>query len=223
MEVQASELDKYWRISGVNYLGGIHTVDLMKKLLDEGREKTQDKWAAHYERKRDRDEFHTPDYPLFYGLVKALYAARDDSAQSAQIVEAQKFIKNTSRSRRIMTLTRIAYQSTGDDLVIHNYGTRDSYERHVDFITSSEWITDTSKPASYQALLDTQDSVQDIDTVLHWFNGTNTYAWKINSKPDKVIERVGGFNASSGWAGLSCYRNLMFSDPTLGVRLHKKV
>ena len=204
----------FWSIS-LLYRGEQYTADLMKTLLEDGRVHTQDEWAARYERVRGSDEFYTPDYPAFYGIVK--------SAKIAGLEDVRTFLKDTSRAKWLMTLTRIAYQPSSHDTVIHNYGTQDRYQTSVDFITLNEFIINTNKPWSYQGLLETRDNVQEINEVFNWLNGTNTYAWKLNSKPDKVIERVARFGAGSDWAGLYCDGNPTGSDSSLGVRLRKKI
>ena len=212
----------HWHIDDMLYRGENYTADLRKCLLGDGAEHTQDVWAARYERVIDNNDFYTPDFPALYGIVKALYTARDDAKQSSQIAKARKFLKNISRTRYLMTLTRVAYQPTDKDIIIHNYGTRARYENKVDFITPSERIKETSKPASYQALLDTQDSVQEINSVFNWLNGNNAYSWKVNPRPSDVDERVARFGAGSDRSVLSCNWNPTSSDSSLGVRIHKK-
>jgi len=218
-----SSTPEFWAISGVQYRGGVHDVLLAKSLLDGGSKKTQDNWARLYSPAKDKGEFYTPDYPIFYGLLKALYNAKDDTTKSTEIAEAQKFLKDTSRAKWLMTLTRIAYQPSDKDRVIHNFGTDDKYEEQVDFITPDEWIKDTSNPASYRALLGTEDNVQEINNVFQWLNGTNTYAWKVNSRPSSVDERVAGFYADSVRAFLSCDWGPSYTDSSLGVCLRKKI
>lgn len=88
-----------WQVSGVNYRNGVYSVDLAKTLLDSGNAKTQDNWASYSESAMAQNGFRTPDYPLLYGLVKALYTARNDSTKTQEVAEAQKFLKETSRAR----------------------------------------------------------------------------------------------------------------------------
>jgi len=212
----------HWHIDDILYRDEHYTADLSKVLLHSGAEHTQDEWITRYEKAIDDCEFYTPDFPALYGIIKALYTARDDISQAAQIAEAQEFLKNTSREMWLMTLTRISYHPAGKDLIIHNFGTRNRYEKSVDFITLNEWIKNTSKPASYQALLDTQDSVQEINSVFFWLNGTNAHSWKVNSKPDNVIERVAEFGTNPDKVNLDCGRVPAGSGSSLWVRLHKK-
>ena len=207
----------FWKISGVEYRDGVHTFDLSKSLLDEGKGRTQDEWAKNYEDVKDKDGFYTPDYPLLYGLVKAVYSLGNNSRNSDR-EQIQKFIKETSRANWLMTLTRIAYTSKGMDKIIHNYGTCDKYEDDVDFITPDEYMTKTGKPASYQKLLGTKDGVNEINEVFRWLNGTDIYTLKLNSKPKKTDERVAGFYADSVRVFLYCCRYPTIAFASLGVR-----
>ncbi len=216
--VNISTIGDYWQVSGVNYRNGIHTVDLAKTLLDNGNAKTQDEWASYSESALTQNEFRAPDYPLFYGLVKALYSAKDNSTKAQEVEEAKKFLKDTSRARWLMTLTRIDYQPIGEDIITHNFGTREKYEEKTDFVGLDGLLTDKATPASCKALLGS-DNVQEISDVFQWLNGTNTYILRVNSKPDQLIERVAGFWAGSVRAGLGCGRNSSVSRESLGVRL----
>lgn len=215
--VQVNTIDDYWQISGIEYRNEIYTVDLLKNLLDGGNAKTQNDWASLYEEAKDKNRFHTPDYPLFYGLVKALYTTRDDTTKTQEIGEAQKFLKDNSRAKWLMTLTRIIYQPNRDDIVIHNFNTKDQYQEKTDFVGTDGNIKTTGDGSLYKALLGT-DNVQEINDVFQWPNGTNTYLWRVNSRPRKIDERVARFNANSGRADLGCNRDLSDSDSSLGVR-----
>jgi hypothetical protein len=217
LETRITSAQDFWQIEGVQYRNGIYAVGLGKALLDNGSAHTQGEWSAHYQTAKPKNEFHTPDYPLFYAILKSLYKIRNDSANAKHVNEAQQFLRDTSRAKWLMTLTRIAYQPQGDDVIIHNHGTSDRYERRVDFITPDENITQTQKPASYQALLDTQDSVQEINNVFRWLNDTDAFAFKVNTKPANVVERIAGFYASSGRADLYCGRNPANAGSSLGV------
>src|SRR3989338_3878242 len=81
-----------WEISGVQYRNGFCDVGLAKTLLDNGISRNQTDWASHYESVKGKNEFHAMDYPLLYGIVKALYTQRNDSTKAVEIAEAQKFL-----------------------------------------------------------------------------------------------------------------------------------
>mgnify|MGYP001604238115 CR=1 FL=1 len=207
----------YWVISGVNYRGKTCRVGLLKQLLDNGNTKTQDGWAAHYESARQNNQFYTPDYPLLYGIGKALYSQKDDAAHAREVEEARAFLKDSARAKWLMTLTRIVYQPTASDTIVHNYGTRDSYETQTDFVDRDEWITDTRTPDVYKALLQTNDSVQEINTVVQWLTGVPAYMYRLNNRPQSLDERVARFNANSDRANLNCNRNADNRNASLGI------
>ena len=69
----------------------------------------------------------------------------------------------------------------------------------------------------YQSLLGTQNSLGKINDVFKWLNETQTYIWRVNSKPRQRDERVAGFVAISGRADLCCSGHPDYSDPSLGV------
>lgn len=206
-------LDDYWTIPNVNYRGETHDYDLAKLLLENRAQHTQSEWSAHYQTAKPRGEFHAPDFPLMYSILKAIRAQNGE--------EAKQFIKKTARENWLMTLTRIAYQPEGLDTIIHNYGTSDEYKESVDFITPDELIKGTQKPKSYQVLLGTKDSVSEINSVFNWLNATDAYAFKLNSKPETLVECVAGFVANSGGAGLDCDGDPTYRVTELGVRRKK--
>ncbi len=207
---------EFWSINGVSYRGNFYTVDLSKKLLDDGNSHTQDEWAARAIEAMPKGELYTPDYPLFYGLLKAV--------QSAQLEDVRTFLKDTSRAKWLMTLTRIQYNSKGTDTLIHNYGTNDVYQTHADFRGKDDLIKNTSCTQAYQALLGTSDSIPEINSLFHWLNETDTYIYRVNARPKKNIDEcVARFYAYSGRADLGCGGDPAYSYSSLGVRLRKKI
>ena len=207
---------EFWSIDGVSYRGNFYTVDLGKKLLDDGNSHTQDEWAIRAKEEMPKGELYTPDYPLFYGIVK--------SAKVAGLEDVRTFLKDTSRAKWLMTLTRIQYAPKGKDTLIHNYGTNDVYQTHADFIGKDDLIKNTLCTQAYQALLGTSDSIQEINSLFQWLNETDTYIFRVNARPKKNIdERVAWFDAYSAGAGLYCDGDPSGSYSSLGVRLCKKI
>ena len=216
----------YWSITGVQYKGDFYVIDLSKSLLENGAVKTQDEWADLYSSAKSNNGFHTPDYPLFYGILRTLYAERNNSKYAAEIAKTQKFLKDTSRARWLMNLSRIKYQpkGKGDDIIMHNYGTPDEYQRACDFIGNDEWVKDTTTPIVYSNLLVSSDSPQQINNVFQWLNDTDAYLCRVNSRSKKKVdERVVWFYADSGRAVLNCYWDPSYSNSSLGVRVARKI
>lgn len=212
----------FWTIDNVPYRGSVYTVDLLKELAHGGVTHTQDEWAEHYKVTKDENGFHAPDYPILYGVFKALRTSKDDPTQSAMVEEARTFLQNTARAKWLMTLSRIKYKPSGLDTVIHNYGTTDQHSTDTDFIGKDEYLKDTSNATPYRVLLQTGESVEEIDKVFQWLNKTGAYLWRVNNKPSAEQDRVAGFDAYSGRAGLGCGGDPQVSNSALGVRLAQK-
>ena len=220
-----------WSISGVEYRNGVYTVDLAKSLLDGRNSRRQDEWVDYSKEAIAKGEFYTPDYPLFYGTVRALFKAKDEPAKLQEVEKAKKFLQDTSRANWLMTLTRIKYQPQVnllkraiygvEDIIVHNYGMSDSYEEKTNFIGADGLIKDVASPASCKALLGTGD-IKEIRDVFQWLNGADTYLYRINSKPKKVFEAGAGFDAGSVWAILDCGRNPSDSVASLGLRVARE-
>ena len=206
----------YWKVSGVNYKNGIYTVELAKSLLDSGNAKTQDNWAKYTEQAKQNGNFYTGDMPLYHSLFTALFRQKNNRESE----EARTFIQKQMRDKWLMTLTRIAYQPKGDDLVIHNYGTKDKYEAKS-LVVGADRIIKSGDSKALEAILGT-GNIQEINSVYNWINQTPAYIWRVNSNPSKVDERVARFNADADWVNLYCSRDPAGSYPSLGVRLARE-
>ena len=206
--VNIHSIDDYWRIEGVNYKGKIKTINLAQQLLPN---MTQDKHAEYREQAISKGEFYTGDMPLYHAVFTALFNQKDKPESE----QARQFIKKSMREKWLMTLTRIAYQPRGKDKIIHNYNTKDEYSLEENIVGEDRFIEDADRSA-LKALLGT-DNIQEIKNIYNWINETDTYIWRINSKPNKVDERVARFGADSDRADLDCYRYPDGRYPSLGV------
>ena len=198
-----------WRVLGVSYRNGIYSVDLAKQLLPA---RTQEEHAEH-RNKAGKGEFYIADMLLYHTLFTALFKQKDKPESE----EAREFIQKQMGGHWLMTLTRIAYQPTGDDLVIHNYNTKDRYEINASVVGPDRFIEARDSKA-LEALLGT-GNISEINSVYNWISQTPAYIWRLNSKPIQVCERVARFLADSDGALLDCDGNPDFSDSSLGVRL----
>jgi len=212
ISIPVSNSGSYWRIP-VNYRNGIYTVDLAKSLLDNGTSKTQKDWAEYRKVAEPKGEFYTGDMPLYHSIFTSLFKQKDKPESE----EARKFIQKEMRARWLMTLTRIAYQPKEKDKIIHNYGIKDKYELEEN-IVNPDRIIETADSKVLEAILGTGD-VSEIKNVYNWINSTDTYIFRLNSKPDEIQERVAMFDASSDWAYLDCDGHPDDSFASLGVRL----
>ncbi|MBI2105719.1 hypothetical protein HYT56_02675, partial [Candidatus Woesearchaeota archaeon] len=71
-----------------------------------------------------------------------------------------------------------------------------------------------------QALLDTKQSLQEIDDAYKWLMDIDAYILRVNQKPKQVDERLAWFCAYSGRACLNCGRYPQGSDASLGVKFY---
>ena len=86
----------------------------------------------------------------------------------------------------------------------------------VDFVGSDGDLDSINPINELETLLGTRNKQEVID-VFSWLNETPTYLWRLNSRPDKLDERVAGFGAGSGGAILNCGRGPSGSNDSLGV------
>jgi hypothetical protein len=215
---------QFWTIPNVNYRGAVGNVDVLKTLLDNETAKTQSDWVNYSEQSRLAGNFYTPDYPLFYATLDRALDLKDEKGYKTLIEEMRTTLQGFSRANWLMTLTRIAYQPSGKDRIIHNYGLKDNYEILQDFIGVDGVLPAGSNLNVYHALLGTTASLDRINKVFNWLNDTmSNYIFRINKKPKSVDERVAWFDAYSGGAFLSCDRVLAGSGVSLGVRFARRV
>ena len=209
----------FLEIGGVSYRGAIHTVHLLKGLLDNGALRTQDEWIEYSKQTQARGEFYVPDFPLLHGIVTALHEQRNDGAKKNEIEEIRSGLKKQIRENWLLTLTRVRYNVAANDQVINNFGMADQYTKNGDFVGPDGAIKDVNAPELYHALLGTND-VDKIRAVYKWLNGTDTHMWRVNARPEKGFhERVARLGASSDGAYLNCDGDALSSDPAHGVRL----
>ena len=211
--------ENFWTIEGVLYRGKVHAVDLAKTLLDKGAAKTQDQWIDYTREARERNDFYLPDFPLLHGIVTRLYEQRSQAGVEAIRAQVQAW----TREKWLMTTTRIRYNPQGEDKVIHNYTLPDEERIDTSFVGPDEWIKGSTTPEAVQVLLGTSQSMQEINTVYRWLNGTDTYLYKINTKPSQPDERVARLIAYSDMVRLGCYRDPRNLNSGLGVRAKFKM
>jgi hypothetical protein len=212
--VVPSGTDEYWEIPGVTYRGASGNVHVLKGYLDNGNSKTQDNWANYSESARKNGGFYTPDYPLFFATLERAYALKTNPS----IEEVRQKIKELSRVRWLMALSRIKYDSNGDDEIVHNHGMSDQYSIKEHFMGQDGKIPAGSQESVYQKLLGTKCSVVEISNVFRWLNDTDTYIWRLNKTPKNTEGRVARFSVDSNGAYLCCYGNPSSSNASLGVR-----
>jgi len=208
-ETRIETLGDYWRIEGVNYRGKIGNYDLSKQFL----KGTQDQLIAHTLNARQNNDFGIESIAFHQSLFTTLYNGRNNP----QTEEIRKFIDDEMKPRWLLTSTRIRYNPKGKDLVIHNYNMPDKEEIPINFVGGDEWVKDSKTPIIYQSLLGTSDLKQ-INEVYQWLNKVPAYLWRLNSKPENVVESVAGLDANSNGVILSCDGGAGSASASLGVR-----
>jgi len=206
-----------WRIFGVEYRGGVHTVDLVKSLLDGPT--TQDEWARYSDRRMEIGTYHVGDMPLYHSLFTALYRQRD----KPEAEEAREFIEKQMFDNWLMTLTRIRYYPKGKDKIIHNYGTRRRYEIRQD-ITGKNKELENETFGVLNAILGTNfQNAKEIKEVYNWICGRDVEFRKVmNSMSLGIDDRVVGFsnNAPVRPCYIDCQRLVdSTNEPALLVRI----
>jgi len=198
--------DKFWTIEGVNYNNKIGVYELSKELIPSA---THDELAALSKESKEKGGFYCPDSRLFYSILSAV--------QDSGNTDVRDFIQEKLRKNWLNTLTRIKYFPKAENEVIHNYKMSDEYSVKGDIVGKDGWIKDVS-PKSYLELLLGEKDVGKINNVFQFINKTDCYVWRLNSKPNKLDERVAGFDADSDRAFLNCDRYSSLRNSSLGVR-----
>jgi len=209
----------HYTMTGVLYQGSLCRVDLAKALLDNGASRTQDQWVQYSQEVERNDAFRVGDFPLYHALFTTLYRNRDTPQYQEAIEQARTFIDKQMKAKWLTTLTRIGYQPSGQDTIIHNYNMPNQSTLQAD-VTGPDGLVSTlqGETALFKDLLGTED-MQEIQNVYHWLTNVPLYLWRVNAKPPQIDERVARFDADAGRTNLNCNRYPQYSNATLGVRI----
>ena len=208
----------FWRLNNVKNQNGLyHVIDLSKTLLPV---RTQEEHAKHAIEAKKQGDFHLADFSLDHSIFTFSYLNKDNPDYKEKIEEARLFLKNAMYGNFLTSLTRIRYNPKGKDTIIHNYMQEDQHGADIDFTGKDGYIIQEEIKAEkpLQALLQTDQSVKEINSVYRWINNTDAYIWRLNQKPKSIDERVARFRVGSDGVGLYCGRNPQYSDSGLGVR-----
>ena len=195
----------YWRIEGVDYNQKTGIYELSKELIPSA---TQEELAQLSKLSRENGGFYAGDARLHYAIFKAIKQAGN--------TEIRDFVREKLRSSYPNTLTRVRYQPSGNDEVIHNYKQKDESSFTGRVIGPDREINEEDKEC-LEILLGAKD-IKEIKEVSGFINGTRTYIWRVNSIPKNLDERVVRFDAYSDWLSLYCYRDPSDQFPAFGVR-----
>jgi hypothetical protein len=205
-----TSLAEHWEIPNVEYRNGIYTVRLAKSLLDNGNAKKQSDWIEYSKQARRNGDFYVGNMALQYSIFRALSLQTNPES-----LEARDFIKKSMREKWLATTTRLKYDPSGNDEVIHDYGMPIQLKIGVELVGPDRFV-DTNDSNVLNALLLDKDIAR-VNSVFNFLNGTNAYIWRLNSKPKKTDERVARFFAYSDWAYLGCDWDPDITNSCLGV------
>ncbi|HLC56786.1 MAG TPA: hypothetical protein VJJ23_06115, partial [Candidatus Nanoarchaeia archaeon] len=168
------------------------------------------------------NEPYSLDYPLFNSTATSLFQNKDNSQYKDKIEEVRQFLNQQMLNKWVMTLTKIQYNPENQkDKVIHNYNQQDSYKIELDsFMGPDGYITNqnvTNIIIPLQALLNTKQSLQEINSIYKWLTDVNAYIFRLNSEASRTTESVAGINAGSDGVGFDCDGRIDDSYASLGV------
>ena len=210
-----SKKGKIYEVRGEFEDRGVYAIDLSEDLLSA---KTQDEHAKQTEEARKTGDFGIFSIRDYQTLFDALNCLKDKTEAES----ARRFIQKAFREVYPMTLTRLKYNPTGSqDNVIHDYKLQSQSSIKEDIVGADGEIRALKSQKALTAITG-EDNVQRIHEVYNWINGTDVYLWRVNSKPNTVDERVAGFVAVSGGAGLGCDWYTDGRVAGLGVRVVRK-
>ncbi len=202
--------ESFWDVPGVSYRGETGTYREFKKMTPS---MNLDELAEWSEKERQEGNPHAIDSILNYAIWSQAYSLRQENPETAESLRV-----SIQQSLRIYpnTLSAVIYTPKGRaDRLVHNYGTSDCYTLEGDFVGPDGLITNIPE-RFLEAVLGEQDPVK-IDEVFRWINRTDSYVYRVNSKPGQRDERVVRFRAGSGRLDLNCNRNPLNRYPAFQI------
>ena len=196
-------------ISGVSYRGQTGLSRLFEQMTPA---MNQDALAELYETEKQKGNPVPTDMPLIWAIASRGYDRRNEIGDSEKL---RQFLR-TGLRRYPNTLTRAVYASEGNDKIIHNHKTSDEYSIEGQVVGPNGWLSEMSDKNVLESLLGTND-VTKINEVSQWINGTDSYIWRVNSKPKEKIEKVAGLDAGGSRLGFDCYRVPQYECPAFRV------
>jgi hypothetical protein len=203
------ESEKRFLVSNVAYKGQTGTYRLFEQMTPA---MNQEQLTKLYETEKQKGNPHPTDAPLIWAIATKSHELRN---QNPEVSEKLRQFFRTGFRKYPNTLTRIAYEPSGKDKIIHNYRTSDEYSIDAEVVGSEGFVQDIPNKKVLEALLGTQD-VSQINAVSQWINGTNSFLWRLNSKPSKKDERVAWFVANDN-VFLLCLRGSLDGYPAFRV------
>ena len=196
--------EEYFEISGVNYKGNPHTYRLYNKMTNS---MNQDKLAEFYEKEKKEGNPHPMDSILHFSIF--------DSAVKSGDKDLMNFIQSGLR-KYPNTLSRVIYNHSSKDKIMHNYGTSDYYALTGDIVGEDCLVADIKDKKSLELLTGIKD-IEKLNKISQGINKTPMYLWRVNSKPSEKIERVVRFVADDDRLSLLAGRYPSYEFPAFRV------
>lgn len=173
----------------------------------------QEQLAELYEQEKAKGNPHPTDRPLIEAVVTKAHELIDQNPKEAK--RLRNFLQ-AGFQKYPNTLTRIIYNPSGKDKIVHNHGTSDEYSLDGKVVGPDGEINEIRDKIVLKKLLGTSN-IKQINKVSQWINKTNTYFYRLNSKPEQKDERIVRFGADVDRFFLDCSGGLPYFGPAFRV------
>lgn len=174
---------------------------------------TQDNSAKY----SSENGFHALSAEEVFAVMGAMYDLRN---AGGSIEKARTFLRQVMRNYFPSTQTRAIYTPSGEDKVIHGYGTESPIERKANLIGPDGEVVKVLSVDASRAL--TGKTPEEVSELMDYVNGTPSYMWRVNSNPSSNDERVVGLNAGSDRADLYADGDPQGAGPRLGGKFSRE-
>lgn len=193
------ELSDRYRLHNVPYLAGVGIIDWSKELLEQGRANTPDRGSKLSKNR----EFQLPSLLAYTATVQGLHQ-HQNGAQKKLVGKVRSMLQKDMRDYCMLTSSRILYNPSSPDKIIHGYGTGKEISFEADFVSANQWVSKNISDLELKSLFGTSDADK-IVQAYNWFSEKNLYLWRVNSRPEVLTEKVVWLNISSDRFNLNYY------------------
>ena len=204
------ESEKRFLIPAVSYRGETTDYRLFEEMTPA---MNQEQLAELYEKEKQKGNPYPTDVPLIWAICTSAYNLRNENPKTSK--KLKNLLENNFKKYPNI-LTKIIYNLSGKDKIIHNYKTSDQYSLDGKVVGSDGWIENIADKKVLEFFLGTSN-IEQINKVSQWINNTNVYFWRLNSNPKTKDERVARFSAVQGRLGFDCCGSLLFKYPAFRV------
>jgi len=205
-------------VSGIQHRGKTYTWEVKTdELLGEKNPKDLEGWIQHNETARETNEYRVLSAPQYHSLFSALYDHRDDEQHKVAIEQLRDKLAEKFTISWICTMSKVIYSPLGQDTVTHNVGMTDEYTELHNVMGKDDFVTALKDGSIFcEAILGDTRSSQ-VNEIYEWLSSKQTYAYRVNYKPEQDDKRVVSLGVSNYGFGLSA-DDCIDNGPALGVR-----